>query len=201
MEDVRESRYPSRTQYDTRNKTGLMNVLSKIFGREEVLTPAKRFDLGDLSRFYESIVYEKYYAEALKDVEDLESAIEELFIFRAWATQYAAKVVHDPAPALVGNGFRERAIAEGKRRFVYSRRSSFKIRLEQRWRSYDRIASQTRFKQAVPTGFVCAQLVDYCGILDSDAFVWLCLDLEFLLDKIGSALELTLDNRKEGVVE
>ena len=132
--------------------------------------------------------YRKHYEPVFESLERplANSVLAELFVFRAWTTQYAYRVFSDASAhddlitetvsscSHLGTGIFEKTLgisveAELGNEFIEL--------VEDRWWQYDDIVVKNKDPDtAIPTRQLCGKLLSLAGVVDVEAFVRLCTD-------------------------
>jgi len=157
--------------------------------------PDDGIDGVTVGQFFSFVKYNDHYSDFLTGLPKREEAIAELFLFRAWTTQFGFRIFS------ANTEWSEKIISEVVNQSKYLGQAllfevdrtdvqedlsgSFMSLLEERWQAYD--AKFLEYKEQyppIPTRMICAQVTEYCGIDDPDKFVWLCEDFIRQLDAI-----------------
>ena len=175
----------------TRNVAAMQGVQATRHPGEGV-TPSATPDVG---RFFYRLNYSRHYSDFLKGALNPQRATAELFLFRAWTTQFGFRVFSSDAD------MSEVLIAEVINQAKYLGKEvlreidgtdveedlggRFIDLLDERWRAYDQAFLQHKDAEPpIPTRAICAKATDYCGVSDPIKFVWLCQDFIAQLEAI-----------------
>ena len=132
--------------------------------------------------------YRRHYDPIFRSLEEplLNSVLAELFLFRAWTTQYAYRMFSDASAhddlitetvsscSHLGTGIFEKTLgfsieAELGKEFIEL--------VEDRWSQYDDIVVNNKDSEtAIPAGQLCGKLFSLAGVADLEAYAQLCTD-------------------------
>lgn len=149
----------------------------------------------EIAQFFVFMNYSDHYFDFLVGNLDYRRAIAELFLFRAWTTQFGFRIFTSDGE------LSERIAAEVVNQSKYLGKdllrtvdggnvgegpsASFMSLLEERWQAYDRSFLQYRAADPrVPARMICSQVTEYCGVRDPARFAWLCEDFTRQLEAV-----------------
>lgn len=148
----------------------------------------------DLGKYFYLMKYKEHYQEFLSGVSNKSKVISELFLFRAWTTQFGFRIFssHENVSEKIiyevvnlGNtlGKGTLLILEGID-IEKTLNNEFISLLESRWQEYDKVVICYRNEVAIPTRQIISKVCDQCNIKDPMKFVWLCIDFLSHMEQI-----------------
>lgn len=157
--------------------------------RRQPAGPAVQSKLHDLDigQFFAFVNYRDYYADFVVGLPNPDRVIAELFLFRAWTTQFGFRIFSsDPevSEKIISEVVNQAKYLAKELLFEIERTDveedlsgSFMRLLDERWQAYDeKFLSYKDEFPPVPTRMICSQVMDYCDVHDPEKFTWLCQD-------------------------
>lgn len=171
-----------------------MGLLDKLFGKKQPLTTENINEKLSIGEYFYLMSYNEHYSEFLNGIENKNKVIAELFVFRAWTTQFGFRLFSsqpEVSEEIIGQVFNQGKLGKGMLNQleqvdieVETNREYVDL-MDSRWQDYDSIFIENKNSETpIPTRQICGKLTDFCDIHDPMKFIWLCTDFIKQLDGI-----------------
>jgi hypothetical protein len=173
----------------------MMGFIKKLFGFSEEITTDNLNEKLDLGQHFYLMDYKDSYSEFLEGLKNKNKIIAELFVFRAWTTQFGFRIFSSKpqvSEEIIGQVFQQ-----GKMLGIGILEETQGINLEkelngkyvdivdEKWQEYDALFIKNKNSEPqIPTRQICGQLTENCDIQDPTKFTWLCTNFLEHLDNI-----------------
>ncbi len=172
--------------------------LREIFNKKtnKNLTVNNVGDNINIADFYFLFKYKERYAAFLKGIANQEKVISELFVFRAWTTQFGYRLFssnHEISEKIIDLTFNLGKMGIGMLKLLDSVdlekefSNDYQAIFDERWQQYDKIFIDFRDSEPpIPTWRICGGLMKFCNINDPIKYTWICEDFLLQLNEIKS---------------
>lgn len=139
----------------------------------------KKFNYGE--SFYQ-IDYRKRYKDFLEDIKDSDKILCELYLFRAWTTQFYMRLVLGEQQGdeilyevvnlsnTLGLGIFE---LYNKLNFAQVMKAELEQLLPEKWEAYDDVYLALKSESSLPTMQICDKFMDFCAIKNASKLILL----------------------------
>lgn len=171
-----------------------MGLFHWLFAKNENLKPENINEKINLGQHFYLMTYRNHYSEFLEGVENKKKVIAELFVFRAWTTQFGFRIFSSQpelSEMIIGQIFNQGKLGKGMLKQLEQvdiekeTNSEYVDLIDSRWQEYDKIFIENKNSETpIPTRQICGKLTDLCDIQDPMKFMWICTDFIKHLDNI-----------------
>lgn len=171
-----------------------MGFFDKLFGKKQKLTTKNIDEELDLGQYYFLMNYNDHYSEFLDEIENKNKVISELYVFRAWTTQFGFRMFSsypEISEKIIGQIFNQGKLGKGMLKDLEGVDIEFETKLEyaelidKRWQKYDKkFIKNKNNKTPIPTTEICSKLTTLCDIHDPMKLMWICTDFINHLESI-----------------
>lgn len=162
-----------------------MGLFKNQFGSKSNNTPKDPSKI-EFGKYFYLMKYGEHYAEFLEGVPEKPKVISELFLFRAWTTQFgfrmfspngevSEKVIYEIVNLsnTLGKGMLQ-AIEEFDIEEILG--GTFMGLLQERWQEYDFAFVNNRKEGYIPVKEICFKVCDFCEVEDVAKLLWITQD-------------------------
>ena len=178
-----------------------MVIFEKLF-KKKTSIDIENLDVGE---YFYLMSYNEHYTEFLSGIENKNKIIAELFVFRAWTTQFGFRIFSsqpDVSEEIIGKVFNQSKLGKGMLRLLEHVDIEIETNLEfielmnNRWKEYDSIFNKYKNSEiSVPTRQICSRFLELCDVNSPVKFIWICTDFTKQLEIIKhKALKIGLLN-------
>ncbi|MCB9197413.1 MAG: hypothetical protein H6600_03070 [Flavobacteriales bacterium] len=171
-----------------------MGLFDKLFGKKQPLTTENINEKLNIGEYFYLMSYNEHYSEFLSGIDNKNKVIAELFVFRAWTTQFGFRLFSsqpEVSEEIIGQVFNQGKLGKGMLNQleqvdieVETNREYVDL-MDSRWQDYDSVFIENKNSETpIPTRQICGKLTDFCDIHDPMKFIWLCTDFIKQLDNI-----------------
>lgn len=171
-----------------------MRILKRIFGKSESQTKGNILEKISIGSYFYLMNYKEHYSEFLEEIKNEDKVIAELFVFRAWTTQFGFRMFStqpDISEEIIGQVWNQGKLGIGMLNQLENVDIEKEFQLdyfelmENRWQELDRVFIANNSNEIpIPTRQICSQVMNFCGIKNPFKYMWLCTDFVNQLDKI-----------------
>lgn len=154
-------------------------------------------NVGDklkIADFYFLFKYREHYLDFLVDTNNQDRVISELFVFRAWTTQFGYRLFtsdHEISEKIIDLTFNLGQMGIGMLKLMDSVdlenefSNDYQTIFDERWQQYDKLFIDYRDTEPpIPTWRICGGLMKFCNISDPIKYTWICEDFLKQLNEI-----------------
>lgn len=172
-----------------------MNFFKNLFGISDEITKETINEKLDLGKHFYLMNYKDHYSDFLDGLDNTSNKIAELFVFRAWTTQFGFRIFSSKSEVseeIIGEVFNQGkvlgiGILEKTQGINIERELSGKYVdiVDKKWQKYDRIFIENKNSEPkIPTQQICGQITENCDINNPVKYTWLCTNFIQHLDEI-----------------
>jgi hypothetical protein len=171
-----------------------MGLFDSLFGKKKSITTENINEKLNIGEYFYLMSYHKHYSEFLKGVENKNKVIAELFVFRAWTTQFGFRLFStqpEISEEIIGQVFNQGKLGIEILNQLEQVDTEAETKLEyvdlvdRRWQEYDSsFISNKNSDTPIPTRHICGKLADFCDIHDPIKLIWICTDFINQLNRI-----------------
>ena len=171
-----------------------MGLLGKLLGKQNILMADNINEKINIGQHYYLMTYGDHYTDFLDGVDNKEQAIAELFVFRAWTTQFGFRLFSSQpmlSEQIIGEVFNQGKLGKGMLNQLeqvdieFETGKEYVDLIDSRWQEYGNVFIDNKnSKTPIPTREICGKLTDLCSIQDPLKFMWICADFIKHLDSI-----------------
>lgn len=171
-----------------------MGFLRNFFDRQDSLTANNINEKLKIGSHFYLIKYNDQYADFLDGVQNKKKVIAELFVFRAWTTQFGFRVFSSQpviSEIIIGEVFNQGKLGKGilnkieQVNIEVETNLEYEDLIESRWHEYDKVFIDNKNSETqIPTRQICEKLTEFCKIKDPEKFIWICIDFVKQLETI-----------------
>jgi len=177
-----------------------MKFLKNLFSRKKEITVENINEHINVSKYFCAINYHEHYFKFLKGIRNKDKVIAELFIFRAWTTQFSFRFFISKldiseeivAQVFIQGRFGKELLYELEDVDIeMETQIKYRELIDNRWQMYNRVFVKNQsLEMPLPTRQICNQLTEICNIQDVMKSFWICQDF---LEHFGNVKQEALD--------
>lgn len=171
-----------------------MGLFDKLFGKKKRLTTENIHERLNLGQYFYLMSYSDHYSEFLTGIKNKNKVIAELFVFRAWTTQFSFRIFSSQpeiSEEIIGQVFNQGKLGKGMLNQLEQvdieseTKREYVDLVDSRWQDYDKAFIENKNSETpIPTRQICGKLTDFCELQDPMKFIWICTDFIKHLDSI-----------------
>lgn len=171
-----------------------MGIFDNLFGKKKSLSTEninKKLNIGE---YFYLMSYNNHYSEFLNGIENTNKVISELFVFRAWTTQFGFRLFSsqpEVSEEIIGEVYYQGKLGKELLNQLEQVDIEFETNREydnlinSRWQEYDSVFIKNKNSEnPIPTRQICGKLTDFCDLRDPMKLIWISTDFIKQLDSI-----------------
>lgn len=159
-----------------------MRVFDKLFKKKKSID-IENLDVGE---YFYLMSYNENYTEFLSGIENKNKVIAELFVFRAWTTQFGFRIFSsqpEVSEEIIEKVFNQGKLGKGMLSLLehvdieIETNREYVDLINNRWQEYDKMFIEHKNSEIpIPTREICSRFLDFCDVHSPIKFIWICTD-------------------------